>query len=100
FGRPKNTQPFLVKGIHDSLGQRILRTDDCQPDFLFFGKANETLEVGGFNWNIDSVLGCAGVAGRAEDLFDARRLSQLPHKGVLPPALTDYQYLHGSAPAP
>jgi hypothetical protein len=92
---PEDAQALFLKGIDDAVGQRRLGADDGQAYALLFGETDEHVGVVLVDRHVDAVGGGAGIAGRAKRLLDARRLRQLPHQGMLAPALADDQHTHG-----
>jgi hypothetical protein len=94
LARPENAQALLVEGVHDSPHERLFRADDRQSDVLLLGEPDELVEFGHVDRHVDAVDGRPRVARRAEDLFDPRRLGELPDQGMLPTAFSDNEDFH------
>ncbi len=100
FRWTKYAQTGLMKKIHEAQRQRLLWADHRQVDFLLLGPFGQPVEIGGFDGDVDAILGRAGVAWRAVNSGDPRGLGQFPDQGVFAPAFADHQYLHESSQAP
>ena len=72
------------------------RTDYGQVDVVVPNKTDEAAHVFGRYVQVFGIDGCAGVSWSAVNLFDKRRVAQLPNQGVLSPARTDDKDLHGN----
>src|SRR5262249_21394680 len=92
--RPKNRQPRLLKLIDNAQRQWLFRPDHRQHDVLFLGESNETVEVILLDRHVDAIERGARIARRAEPLLNLRRLRQLPHQRMFPPALASDEDIH------
>src|SRR5262245_42773736 len=92
---PENLQSRLLKGIDDTLGERIFGANHRQTDRLPLCKPNQTIKIIGFEREICSLKGGAGIPRRTEDLIHAWRLSEFPNQGMFAAAFADDEYFHG-----
>ena len=93
---------MLAEQIHDAERQRVVGSDDGEVGVVLPGEGMEGGQV--FRAEVDALdrgavlcqafLRDAGVAGRAPEAGNVRRLRQLPNQGVLAAAGADDQNLH------
>ena len=100
--RPEALQARGFEAVDDAGDERHLGTDDRELDALLLGELDQRREVRGGNGHVARLRLArgAGVARRAQDLADLRRLRELPGQRVLAPAAADDQNLHCFAPCP
>ena len=77
--RAEDAQARGLEAIDDAGGERVVGTDDGEVDALVARELHEGVVVGDLDGNAGGELRDAGVARRAEDGGDARRLAELPH---------------------
>jgi hypothetical protein len=94
FRRAEDAEVLLLKGVDDAVGERVFGPDYGQADPFLLGKADELVELVDINGDILAVQRGAGIARRAEDAFNARRLGQLPDEGMLAAAFADDEDFH------
>ena len=83
--------PQLVRDAGD---ERRLRPDDDQIHLERAGQAEQALAVLGADRMTSSEQSYAGISRCGMELFEARRLAQLPRERVLTPAGTDQEHFH------
>ena len=101
--RPPDAQAVLPEQIHDAQRQRIVRPDDGEVGAVLPGEGAQAGQVFGAELDAldrravlcEAFLRDAGIAGRAPQSGDVRRLRQLPDQRVLAAAGADNQDLHG-----
>ena len=98
--RPEALQARGFEGVDDAADERHLGADDGQRDALLLGHVDERREIRDGEGHVTRLrlAGGAGVARRAQDLADLRRLRELPCQRVLAPAVADQQDFHCFAP--
>src|SRR5262249_14602048 len=96
--RAEDPQALALERVDDAQHQRLLGTDDRQPNPLAPGELDQPACVVRLDRNVLDVQRGPRVARGAVDRLDARRLLQLPAEGVLPPSLADDQDFQGPTP--
>ena len=100
--RSPDPPAVFLEQIHDAQRQRIVRPDDGEFDFLFLRKGEQLRQIPGAKVHALDERGIfcqpflcdAGVARRAPQLCDVRRLRQFPHQRVFASARADDKNFH------
>ena len=95
FG-PKARRPRCCELVHEAERERQLRPHDREVDLHRLGEVGQLDDVVDGDRDAGRELRDARVAGRAEDVRDARRLRELPDECVLAPARTDHEESHAT----
>ncbi len=100
--RAPDALAVFLKQIDDAEGERIIRADDGEFDFLFLREREELGQIFGGDINafdrlpglLKSLLLNSRVAGRAPHLRDVGRLREFPNERVLASAGTNDENFH------
>ena len=87
--RAEDPQALALEDVDDPLDQRLLGADDRQADALPLGELDQPAEVARLDRTFWASSAVPALPGAQIDGRDARRLLELPAKGVLTPPLAD-----------
>src|SRR6185295_1043071 len=92
--RAENPQARRPERVHDTLGERRLRTDDGEDNGFLLREFDQFGYRGQRDIGEPVLARGAGVAGRDVYPRDARRARELPRQRMLPSTRADDQQLH------
>ena len=93
--------PASLQGVGEARLQRRLRPDHHQVGGDLPGQRHQAVDVGGRRRSrISPSAAMPGLPGAATSRVSQRRLGDLPGQGVLAPAGTDEEDVHGGACKP
>ena len=94
---PEDPEARRAERVDDALREGRFWTDDGQCDLLGLRQRDQIRDRGDSNVGQPRLDRRAGVAGRDEDLSDARGLRDLPCQRVLTAAAADDEHVHCAA---
>ena len=91
---PKTRRPRSLERVDDAQRKRQLGADDGEAGLLGFGEADHGVEVFEIDGDAAGNLGHAAIAGRANDLSDARAALDSPGQSMFAASGTKDQDFH------